>query len=293
LLRRLAPGVEGRAPVHQQSGYTGGGHGESNVTLRSNSVEEESVKMSLSTPTRAVDEEEVWGYRPARVCSQKSSDVVGCVEGGVKGMRDGVVGESLEVVEAGFLLCNLTGKGVAVVKEMGFQNVRHLIMAQRRWRNGEAMLLESVVSTGKEALEIAQSVMAVFVVKMEGRIVEALTAVIEEVVAKVFLELLPKSDGARELAIDQEDGEKAAKGLRHHVGGGVCEGVDPFLVVLREATGDAGVTKSRVDDPVESAEVLKARRSRDGDEEEAEVEALTSGWMNGVHAADGFGAVGP
>lgn len=42
---------------------------------------------------------------------------------------------------------------------------------------------------------------------------------------------------------------------------GVCEGVDPFLVVLREATGDAGVTKSRVDDPVVSAEVLKARRS--------------------------------
>ena len=150
------------------------------------------------------------------------------------------------------------------------------------------MLLESVVSTGKEALEIAQSVMAVFVVKIEGRIVEALTAVIEEVVAKVFLELLPKSDGARELAIDQEDGEKAAKGRRHHVGGGVCEGVDPFLVVLREATGDAGVTKSRVDDPV-----VSARRSRDSDEEEAEEEALTSGWMNGVHAADGFGAVGP
>ena len=69
---------------------------------------------------------------------------------------------------------------------------------------------------------------------------------------------------------------------------GVCEGVDPFLVVLREATGDAGVTKSVV-----SAEVLKARRSRDGDEEEAKEEALTSGWMNGVHAANGFGAVGP
>ena len=33
LLRRLAPGVERRAPGHQQSGYTGGGHGESNVTL--------------------------------------------------------------------------------------------------------------------------------------------------------------------------------------------------------------------------------------------------------------------
>ena len=97
----------------------------------------------------------------------------------------------------------------------------------------------------------------------------------------------------RELAIDQEDGEKAAEGLRHHILDGVCEGVDPFLVVLREATGDAGVTKSRVDDPVVSAEVLKARRSRDGDEEEAEEEALTSGWMNGVHAADGFGAVGP
>jgi hypothetical protein len=263
------------------------------VTLRSNSVEEESVKMSLSTPTRAVDEEEAWGYRPARVCSQESSDVVGCVEAGVEGMRDGVVGESLKVVEAGFLLCDLTGKGFAVVKEVGFHNVGLLIMAHRRWRNGEAMLLKSVVSTGKEALEIAQSVMAVFVVKMEGRIVEALTAVIEEVVAKVFLELVPKSDGARELAIDQEDGKKAAKGRRHHVGGGVCEGVDQFLVVLREATGDAGVTKSRVDDPVVSAEVLKARRSRDGDEEEAEVEALTSGWMNGVHAANGFGAVGP
>ena len=58
LLRRLAPRVERRAPVHQQSGYTGGGHGESNVTLRSNSVEEEGVKVSFTTATRAVDEEE-------------------------------------------------------------------------------------------------------------------------------------------------------------------------------------------------------------------------------------------
>jgi hypothetical protein len=110
------------------------------------------------------------------------------VEAGVEGMRDGVVGESLEVVEAGFLLCDLTGKGVAVVKEVGFHNVRLQIVAQRRWWNGEAMLLESVVSTGKEALEIAQSVMAVFVVKMEGGVVEALTAVVEEVLAKAFLE---------------------------------------------------------------------------------------------------------
>ena len=188
LLRRLAPGVERRAPVHQQSGYTGGGRGESDVTLSSNLVEEESVKVSLPTPTRAVDEEEAWGYRPVRVCSQESSDVVGCVEAGVEGMRDGVVGESLEVVEAGFLLCDLAGKGFAVVKEVGFHNVRLQIMAQRRWRNGEAMLLESVVSTGKEALEIAQSVMAVFIVKMEGGVVEALTAVVEEVLAKVFLE---------------------------------------------------------------------------------------------------------
>jgi len=263
------------------------------VTLRSNSVEEESVKMSLPAPTRAVDEEEAWGYRPVWVCSQESSDIVGCVEAGIEGMRDGVVGESLEVVEAGFLLCDLTGKGFAVIKEMGFQIVRHQIMAQRRGRKGEAMLLESVVPTGKEALEIAQSVMAVFVVKVEGGVVEALTAVVEEVLAKVFLELLPKSDGARELAIDQEDGEKAAEGLRHHVLDGVCEGVDPFLVVLREATGEAGVTKSQVDDPVVSAEVLKARRSRDGNEEEAKEEAVTGGWMNGVHAADGFGAVGP
>ena len=111
--------------------------------------------MSLPTPTRAVDEEEAWGYRLVRVCSRESSDVVGCVEAGVEGMRDGVVGESLEVVEAGFLLYDLTGKGVAVVKEVGFQNVRHQIMAQRRWRNGEAMLLERVVPTGEEALEIA------------------------------------------------------------------------------------------------------------------------------------------
>jgi len=145
LLRRLAPGVERRTPVHQQSGYTGGGHGESNVTLSSNSVEEESVEVSLSTPTRAVDEEEAWGYRPARVCSQESSGVVGCVEAGVEGMRDGVIGESLEVVEAGFLLCDLTGKGFTVVKEVGLKNVGLQIMAHRSWRNGEAMLVESVV----------------------------------------------------------------------------------------------------------------------------------------------------
>ena len=33
LFRRLAPGVEGRAPGHQQSSYAGRGHGERNVAL--------------------------------------------------------------------------------------------------------------------------------------------------------------------------------------------------------------------------------------------------------------------
>ena len=135
--------------------------------------------------------------------------------------------------------------------------------------------------------------MAVFVVKMEGGVGEALTTAVKEVLAEVALELLPKSDGARELAIDQEDGEKAAERLRHHVPDGVCEGVDPFVAVLREAMGDAGVTKSRIDDPRVSAEVLKARGARHGDEEETEEEAIASGWMDGVHAANGFGAVGP
>ena len=38
------------------------------------------------------------------------------------------------------------------------------------------MLLERVVPTGKEALEIVQSVMVVFIIKIEGGVVEALTA---------------------------------------------------------------------------------------------------------------------
>lgn len=55
-------------------------------------------------------------------------------------------------------------------------------------------------------------------------------AVKEEVLAEVALELLPKSDGARELAIDQEDGQKAAESLRHHVVDGV---VGPGPVMRR------------------------------------------------------------
>jgi hypothetical protein len=34
------------------------------------------------------------------------------------------------------------------------QNSRLQVMAQRKWRDGEAVLLESVVSTGEEALEV-------------------------------------------------------------------------------------------------------------------------------------------
>ncbi len=52
-------------------------------------------------------------------------------------------------------MCDLTGEGFAVVKEVGLQNFRLQVMTQRKWGNGEAMLLESVVPTGEEALEIA------------------------------------------------------------------------------------------------------------------------------------------
>jgi hypothetical protein len=41
------------------------------------------------------------------------------VETGGEGVRDGVVGESLELVESGFLLCDLMGEGFAVVKGVG------------------------------------------------------------------------------------------------------------------------------------------------------------------------------
>jgi hypothetical protein len=106
------------------------------------------------------------------MCSCESSDVIVGMEVGVEGMGDGVVGNSVEVVEARFLLCDRMGEDFAVVKEVGLNNVRQQIMLQRRWRDGEAMLLESVVPTGKEALEIAQSVMAVFVVKVQGGVAE-------------------------------------------------------------------------------------------------------------------------
>ena len=120
--------------------------------------------MCFPTPTGAVDEEETWWYSPIRVHSPESSDVVGCVEAGGKGVRDGVVCNPLEVVEPGFLLRDLTGKGFAVVKEMGLQNVGFEVMVQRKGRNGEAMLPERVVPTANEASEIVQSSMAVVVI---------------------------------------------------------------------------------------------------------------------------------
>jgi hypothetical protein len=108
--------------------------------------------VGFPAPTRAVDEEEIRWYRPVRVCSPESGDVVGCVEAVCEGVRDGVVSDSLEVVEAGFLLCDLPGEGFAVVKKVGLQKIRLQVMARRKWRNGEAVLLETVVPTGKEAL---------------------------------------------------------------------------------------------------------------------------------------------
>jgi hypothetical protein len=69
------------------------------------------------------------------------------VETGGEGVRDGIVGDSLEVVEPGFLLRDLTGKGFAVVKEMRLHTVWFKVMAQRKGWNGEAMLLERVVPT--------------------------------------------------------------------------------------------------------------------------------------------------
>ena len=108
----------------------------------------------------------------------------------------------------------------------------------------------------------------------EGGVVEALTAAEEEVLAEVPLEMLPKTNGTRKLAIDQEDTKKATGSLRHHVVDGIWETPNPFLVVLRAATGDAGVTRSRIDDPLESAEALKACGTRHVDEEETEEEPI-------------------
>ena len=49
--------------------------------------------MGFPAPTRAVDEEEIRWYRPVRVCSPESSDVVGCLRcdvvfGGLNGLHE-------------------------------------------------------------------------------------------------------------------------------------------------------------------------------------------------------------
>lgn len=181
------------------------------------------------------------------LCSPERVDGLGCVEGVCESVLDGVIRHPLEVVEPGFLLSDLTGGSVTVVKKVRAQDVGHLVRLMRRGKNGEAVLLKGVFSAGQEPLEVANSVMAVLVIEMESWVVEALTAMVEEVFTEVPFEFFPMCKGARELAIDQEDGKKAAKSLRHHVLDSVCEALDPFVVGLREATGDTRITKSRVD----------------------------------------------
>jgi len=82
-------------------------------------------------------------------------------------------------------------------------------------------------------------------------------AAVEELLTHttVTFGLFPIYKGARELAINQEYGKKAAKSLSH-VLDSVCEALHLFLSGLRETTGDTRITKSRVDNPGIGEEVV-------------------------------------
>ena len=90
------------------------------------------------------------------------------------------------------------------------------------------------------------------------------------------------------MAIDQEDGEEAAKRVRQVALDSLFDTADPFVIGLGETTGDARVTESGVEDTVDGLEVVEAGRAGDIEQETTEVEAFPGSRHHRVHTPDGF-----
>ena len=99
----------------------------------------------------------------------------------------------MEVVEAKHQGCYFEGERVAVVEKVRAEDgIMVVEAAVGRWRrNGEVVLFEGVVSAGKELLEMAESLEAVFVVEGEGGVLKELAPLVEEKFGEIVLEALP------------------------------------------------------------------------------------------------------
>ena len=102
----------------------------------------------------------------------------------------------------------------------------------RRRRDGEVVLVEGVVSAGKELLEMAESLEAVLVVEEEGGVLKEVAPLVEKVFAEVVLEALPQRAGVSELTINEEGREEAAECARKLELDGFLDASDPLLVGL-------------------------------------------------------------
>jgi hypothetical protein len=99
---------------------------------------------------------------------------------------------------------------------------------------GRSCWSNTVVSAGKELLEMAESLEAVLVVEEEGGVLKEVAPLVEKVFAEVVLEALPQRAGVSELTINEEGREDAAEcarkleldgfGMRRRGGSGGCGG---------------------------------------------------------------------
>jgi hypothetical protein len=255
-------------------------------------LEEKTVKVGLATTAGAVHHEEVRGDSRTDG-GEVVDDIVVGVKGVGEGVGDRVPGLSLEVVEARHQGCYFGGESVAVVEKVRAEDVVMLVEATvgRRRRDGEVVLVEGVVSAGKELLEVAEGLEAVFVVEGEGGVLKEVAALVEEVFAEVVLEALPERAGASELAINEEGREETAECGRNVELDGFLDASDPFLVGFGKAPGNAGRAESGVEDPVDSLKVIEAGRAGDIEEETTEEEAFPGSRHHRVHTPNGLGIV--
>ncbi len=199
--------------------------------------------------------------------------------------HDGVKGQGLLLVEGLRELGNSIGKVTnMVVKFIMEKEVAKMepIML-REWHGRE--VLESLAHPAEDPVNEVEAI--VIDLKISGiRDVEE-NEFMMQIITELGLVAIPQSSRLGRVVIEEDGGKERAELRASLHGTGLSEALVPFTIILQETPCKAGSLVGWELFSIVSAQVLPGSSALDNSEQDPEIEAFSSRWMDKVHATDG------
>src|SRR5882762_9310086 len=199
--------------------------------------------------------------------------------------HDGVKGQGLLLVEGLRELGNSIGKVINVVVKLIMEKevAKMEPIMLREWHGRE--VIESLAHPAEDPVNEVEAI--VIDLKVSGIKDVKENELMMQTITKLGLVGIPQSSRLGRVVVEEDGGKERAELRASLHGTGLSEALVPFTIILQETPCKAGSLVGWELFSIVSAQVLPGSSALDNSEQDPEIEAFSSRWMDKVHATNG------